>query len=855
MTSKIIRCVATLMLCLCSALGAKAQQDAVFVYRNDGAFDAFLYEDVDSMTISNYDSDGMWHSTCQTQVIYTPDGAYHIPLAAIDSIAFHAAAPEYKQGVVHLDESYQQYVISSTDSTILLDSSAPSAFIPAVGEICVNDEYDDVFPKGFFGRLSSVEHTPDGMLCRFDKVGLSEVYSRLVVVGCAESYNDTDDSPSKKRIFEPKTKKRVWMPSSVDLSVSLKDLLRKESTVDGGISLTLEKPKLVLDYFICYDEKNLKDYVKFKSKLSSRGSVSASANISGSYEPEPHWSKKPIDINVYGISGSINFGIYFEASGDIDFNYEVPFQFQCTRGFEYSEDKGYRELDEEKRKDRFNWGDPEWNLNLNGSISAGLAARLALGVVHSEFVSVDVTTKVGRQVSANFKIASGEEGKTEINKDLYSALKNAEISTSIRLKIDPGYKLWFKDRASFGAQLTLDFDEETRSLLPSFSTPAWNPMLSNGGHLISKVTNDVFIPVELGWVIYDKDGAEYSKTYFPSSYLLNDKWTHKNMEQYVSGLPESYEYKAYPIIKLMKWEIPIDEYALMKKVECPVRVVSCDVVNSEYKKGHFMNDGSYYDYKYLCATTVETSDDIDWSQIEDWGYVYRDQNYKTTYISLAGKTAPYTDTRYAFYRNEPSASVCLYGYVKYYGEDIMTERNPHNFFLQFKYSLSCPDENHPHAIDLGLPSGTKWSCCNVGAESPTAPCEKYAWGMTIPWTDYDDYSFTDIGSDIAGTPYDAAFVNMGAPWQMPSIDQLEELSNCCLFANVIIDDVGGYLLLGPNGNSILFARDNIFLSSTLDPDNYRYAYRMEFFVWGGKNESSKKSFSRASCNCIRAVCQ
>ena len=30
---------------------------------------------------------------------------------------------------------------------------------------------------------------------------------------------------------------------------------------------------------------------------------------------------------------------------------------------------------------------------------------------------------------------------------------------------------------------------------------------------------------------------------------------------------------------------------------------------------------------------------------------------------------------------------------------------------------SCPDSNHPHAIDLGLPSGTKWACCNVGAIS------------------------------------------------------------------------------------------------------------------------------------------
>ena len=30
----------------------------------------------------------------------------------------------------------------------------------------------------------------------------------------------------------------------------------------------------------------------------------------------------------------------------------------------------------------------------------------------------------------------------------------------------------------------------------------------------------------------------------------------------------------------------------------------------------------------------------------------------------------------------------------------------------------CPDDKHPHAIDMGLPSGTKWACCNTGASSP-----------------------------------------------------------------------------------------------------------------------------------------
>lgn len=43
---------------------------------------------------------------------------------------------------------------------------------------------------------------------------------------------------------------------------------------------------------------------------------------------------------------------------------------------------------------------------------------------------------------------------------------------------------------------------------------------------------------------------------------------------------------------------------------------------------------------------------------------------------------------------------------------------------------SCPDDKHPHAIDLGLPSGTKWACCNVGTTSPDGYGGYYAWGET-----------------------------------------------------------------------------------------------------------------------------
>ena len=122
--------------------------------------------------------------------------------------------------------------------------------------------------------------------------------------------------------------------------------------------------------------------------------------------------------------------------------------------------------------------------------------------------------------------------------------------------------------------------------------------------------------------------------------------------------------------------------------------------------------------------------------------------------------------------------------------------------------LTCPDDHHPHAIDLGLPSGTKWCCCNVGASTPEGYGGYYAWGETSEKNYYslDNYAYYNsskcymnyIGDDISGTGYDAATVNMGTPWRMPSVEQMEELIHNCSRQRC----VNGILVTGWNGGQI-----------------------------------------------------
>ena len=124
----------------------------------------------------------------------------------------------------------------------------------------------------------------------------------------------------------------------------------------------------------------------------------------------------------------------------------------------------------------------------------------------------------------------------------------------------------------------------------------------------------------------------------------------------------------------------------------------------------------------------------------------------------------------------------------------------------------CPDSNHPHMIDLGLPSGTKWSCCNVGADKPESFGGYYAWGETeekekYSWETYlygdgSDYGAYDIGVDIAGTTYDVAYVKQGSNWRMPTLDQMEEITSSCTSEWTTLNDVKGLKITGSNGNSI-----------------------------------------------------
>ena len=88
-------------------------------------------------------------------------------------------------------------------------------------------------------------------------------------------------------------------------------------------------------------------------------------------------------------------------------------------------------------------------------------------------------------------------------------------------------------------------------------------------------------------------------------------------------------------------------------------------------------------------------------------------------------------------------------------------------------------------VDLGLPSGTRWATCNIGATQPHQAGGLYAWGEKATKTTYVPKNSKTHGKDIddfsGDATYDVATAKWGKGWRMPTKEEFDELVEYCSF--------------------------------------------------------------------------
>ena len=245
-------------------------------------------------------------------------------------------------------------------------------------------------------------------------------------------------------------------------------------------------------------------------------------------------------------------------------------------------------------------------------------------------------------------------------------------------------------------------------------------------------------------------------------------------------------------------------------------------------------------------------------------------------------------------------------------------------YLQAGTLTEKPGKSAPEgvvAVDLGLTSGTKWANMNVGATAPQDYGSYFAWGETeekARQLDYDrngdgivdekdvefDYyensytfykqsdEYDEFGFQVHYKGYtkyvtegyagqygykgffdnkreldledDAAYVNWGSGWRMPTYDQINELRTECEWTWATLSGVNGYKVTGPNGNFIFLpaagyrydsSLDNAgssgyYWSSSLETSNPYSAYGVNF----SSSNVGRSYFDRYYGRSVRPVC-
>ncbi len=102
-------------------------------------------------------------------------------------------------------------------------------------------------------------------------------------------------------------------------------------------------------------------------------------------------------------------------------------------------------------------------------------------------------------------------------------------------------------------------------------------------------------------------------------------------------------------------------------------------------------------------------------------------------------------------------------------------------------------------VDLGLPSGTLWATCNVGATYSEQYGGYFAWGEVIPKNFYETSNYTYASRPVTlPLSADVAHVHWGGNWRMPTEEECRELLDKCVWTKSNC----GYEVKGSNGNSI-----------------------------------------------------
>ena len=760
------------------ALSVMGQSNAFYIYHNDGTFNTFFVSDVDSMAYSCYDANMVKHNRNVTQLIYTRDSIYRIPLAAIDSVGFAVNDIKVSNNYVSTDEN--GYTVVSADK--------------AQGEYVLR--FHSAVPTLKAGQVMTINNDTLSAVVKIVSVSVNGLLATIKTaqanlgnIFTSGSFSLSTASPASSRsLYFDEDGRRVFYPVEV----------------------------------VYFDENNHPRRVRMNDKYK----VDIDQRI---------FSYK-IDYSGEDIFKNDFFRFYAETC-KVEYSLDFIASFNFTSVWDGISKLYSGDLTMEKAV-------------IRGAVDTDFKIRVDVsGEKEEKFPVKELKLKVHKPVKVKF-VVSGVPVWVTLNTDL---LAEGGYKCEGNLSAHTGFA------ASTGVEVGCTWNQKT-GLSPYGDCPTsfefYHPTIEGNAHLEEKVSIyprfHFHIYGVLGPVIELKPYLKQTLDFAFSKDMIAQSQPDFVSAQYcassgidgVVGFSTDEKMKA----KSPEWNIfDLPLYEGPKKIKFVSSSSDDAYVGLETEATFLVTD-------YFNLFGKEVSALLPYVVKFETNCGEVDNAFAVIDASTGLVSVNWTPAAKTTDDADPYLHAILHDHE---GKVISTASWQPEMHL-----LCCPDDNHPHKIDLGLPSGVYWSCCNVGATNPQLFGAYYSWGETKQKSTYTEWNYWDwdmfmdvrdkYRGDLAGTALDVAAVEWGEYWRMPSDDEWNELLGNTRSRWTTYQGHKGLLFTGENGNNIFIpaagycygtdvVNPNIwgdYWSSTLGPNDEEITYYFIFNNRGRKNTTT-----------------
>ena len=546
------------------SLSAQTIGEAFYIYRNDGNFNAFFREEIDSITYSCYDLDSLLHEDIVTQVVFTEDSVYRIPIATIDSVSFVQPETIISNDVFPLTSEHSPYISEADTLKFAMLAATPETLRPEVGNIVVATADCDAFAHGIIARVEHISN--DGTYYHYEcsKAYLEDVFEQLVVYtnGRIGEGNQVRRDGMRKVSFTETLWNQQWSQTITGGGTTTNLNVGDRATATITVRKTLTTPF----FFQLTLQNALTTSIDFtaESTASIYKELQIGSTITAGKIPIPY------TFGLLWLAPKLSLYGYFEEKGKVELKYGGHFNRTDVLSFTYTQ----REWTF-SHTPTTDAGTDVAQLSMEGSAEIGLKPQIDFSI-NGQQAGFGLNGRLGLKENINFvfDMTHLKDG------GLYDAMRDSYCRTTLPWSINVHANANIFSRYD-GSQSESGFATFSHTFAPR-EEPRWGedryifPLFSsvegrrqdNKAMAKGNVSRTPLLPVQVGFSLLDEDKNIIQTKYDSRSYKAGSTFSNYSCE--LSGMESSEKYYVRPSVKLFGQDVLASPEAEVKgETTCP----------------------------------------------------------------------------------------------------------------------------------------------------------------------------------------------------------------------------------------------------------------------------------------------